>query len=220
MSIWNEEFYKAGGQSEDPLFRAPHKDLPEFIRLLKEHNAKNVLDLGCGTGRHVIALAKEGFAVYGLDVAERAVERTKQWLAKEGLSADVRIGEMYQPLPYGDNCFDGVISIKAMHHGMVADIRRLVDELERTMRPGGVLMIEVPKKDPARRAQGQHKEVEPGTIMFPEGPEKDVPHHIFEDEEELKTLFENFDVLDIHSTGKDQAGTPSAHFTMLARLRS
>ena len=216
MNIWNEEFYKEGRGSEDPIFRIPHKDLPTFVRLLKEQNAQNILDLGCGTGRHVIALSKEGFKVYGLDVAEKAVERTKQWLIDEGLDADVRTGNMYQSLPYQDDFFDGAVSIKAMHHALIADIQQLISELKRVMRRGSLLMIEVPKKDPKRYPVD--KEVEPGTIVFNEGPEKDVPHHIFESRDELKNLFAGFEILDIHETGGDQMGTPSLHFTMLARL--
>ena len=186
-SPWNAKFYKEGKGSENPIFRVPHKDLSIFVRLLKEQDGHCVLDLGCGTGRHTVALAREGFVLCGLDISEKAVRQTQQWLAEEGFSEDIRIGEMYQLLPYKDNFFDGVISIKAMHHALLADIKRLVREIERVMKPKGILMIEVPKKNPDRYP-GPHKEVEPGTLVFTKGPEEGVPHHIFCSEEELKNL--------------------------------
>lgn len=218
MNTWNKEFYKEGGQSENPIFRIPHKDLPKFTRLLKKQNAQNILDLGCGTGRDVIALAKDDFNVYGLDISKRAAKRTQQWLAEENLSANIRIGNMHQSLPYADNTFDGVISIKAMHHAIVADIKKLISGLERIMRPGGILMIEVPKKDQEQQAKGPHKEVEPGTLVFSEGTEKGVPHHTFKDKEELETLFHNFEILDIYTA--NQTGTSSPHFIMFAQLKT
>lgn len=218
MNIWNKEFYKEGGQSEDPIFRIPHQDLPKFIRLLKKQNAQNILDLGCGTGRDVIALAKDDFNIYGLDISKRATKRTQQWLSAENLSGNIRIGNMHQSLPYADNTFDGVISIKAMHHATVADIKKLIHELERTMRPGGILMIEVPKTDQKQQAKGPHKEIEPGTLVFSEGAEKGVPHHTFKDKEELETLFHNFEILDIYIMDQTKASSP--HFIMFARFKA
>ena len=218
MNTWNKEFYKESGQSKDPIFRIPHQELPKFTRLLKKQNAQNILDLGCGTGRDVIALAKDNFNVYGLDISKQAAKRTQQWLAEKNLSANIRIGNMHQSLPYANNAFDGVISIKAMHHATVADIKKLISELERTMRQGGILMVEVPKKDPEQQAKGLHKEIEPGTLVFSEGTEKGIPHHTFKDKKELETLFHNFETLDIYIA--DQTNTTSPHFVMFARLKA
>ena len=47
---------------------------------MKDNGTKNVLDLGCGTGRYTIFLAKTGFDVYACDLSEKAIEIVKKEL--------------------------------------------------------------------------------------------------------------------------------------------
>lgn len=219
MRSWGKGFYGKEGRFRDSIFRIPHRDLPKFVELLKSVDGKDVLDLGCGTGRHVIALAREGFRVFGLDIVETAIEVAKERLQEEGLEAEVRVGNFYEKLPYEDNFFDGVISTIAIHHARVFRIKRAIKEIKRVMRPGGILMIEVPANDPKRTdfKEGR-KEIEPGTFIPTKGSEKNVPHHIFSSEEELKEFFPDFEVLDIHFTGRDKV-TRGLHYTMLAKKK-
>ena len=55
---WNAVFRQNGR-----VFTDPHEDVPRIAHLLKERGACTVLDLGCGSGRHVVYLAQQGFAV-------------------------------------------------------------------------------------------------------------------------------------------------------------
>lgn len=56
-------------------------EIPDLVSLFKKENVKNILDVGCGTGMHVIALAKEGFHAVGIDrssgVIQAASKNTK-----------------------------------------------------------------------------------------------------------------------------------------------
>lgn len=218
INFWEKRFYSKDGVFRKKIFRIPHRDLSKFVKLLREIKTKRVLDLGCGAGRHVIALAKKGFQIYGLDVSPTALKETKERLKQEGLKAKLELGNIYKKLPYRDNFFDGVISIKVLHHGKILRIKKLIEEIERVMRSGGILMVEVPKEEKGYVRENS-REIEPGTYVSLKGPEKGVPHHIFASEKKLKTFFANFEVLDIHCTGKDKIQTPSPHYTMFAKLR-
>lgn len=55
--------------------------MPELVELFSEKGVSKILDLGCGSGRHVIYLSKHGFDVYGFDVAHR--DKTSKKLVKE-----------------------------------------------------------------------------------------------------------------------------------------
>lgn len=134
MKQWNEIFKKHG-----KVFTEPHEDIAKIVKLFKARHVKKILDLGSGTGRHVIYLAKNGFDVYGIDIAQYGIEITEDWLKKENLKAHLAIGSFYQPLPYKDNFFDAVISTSAIHHAKIEEIRKTIQEIERILKPKGLI---------------------------------------------------------------------------------
>ncbi|MDO8572495.1 MAG: methyltransferase domain-containing protein [bacterium] len=59
----------------------------EFIeKVLSFCDTGNALDLGAGTGRNAIFLAKKGFKVVALDLSGQSVDELTQYSAREGLS--------------------------------------------------------------------------------------------------------------------------------------
>jgi len=50
------------------------KEIPDLVGLFKKENVKNIIDVGCGTGMHAIALAKEGFHAVGIDRSSRVIQ--------------------------------------------------------------------------------------------------------------------------------------------------
>ena len=58
------------------------KEIPDLVKMFRELNVKTVIDVGCGTGVHSIALAQEGFEVLGIDRSSRMV-----YVAQEKLKA-------------------------------------------------------------------------------------------------------------------------------------
>ncbi len=215
---WQELFYKDKSKMRNKAFQIPHQDLPKFIKFLKIAKAKKVLDLGCGTGRHMIALSKAGFRVYGIDVAKNALDVARETLTKAKIKGEFKKANIYKNLPYRNNFFDAVISTKTLHHAKVTEIKRLIKEIERIMRPGGILMVEVPKKSNHWLYRGKYKEIEPGTLVAEGGPEKGVPHHLFKNKEEIELFFKNFEALNIHIRKVDKIRTFNPHYTMLSRL--
>ncbi len=52
-----------------------------------------ILDIGCGTGRHDIELAKRGYQVTGADLSEGMLARAREKAAEAGVSIDFRMGD-------------------------------------------------------------------------------------------------------------------------------
>ena len=75
MEQWDKIF-----QTKGKVFTKPQKDIPRLVKLFKELKVKNILDLGCGSGRHLVYLAKHGFNVYGFDVSEHGIRIAKDWI--------------------------------------------------------------------------------------------------------------------------------------------
>lgn len=72
----------------------------------------SILDLGCGTGGHVLPLAQRGFQVTGIDLAEEMIGQAKQRALEGGIHADFFRGDL-RSLDLGKK-FDAVISMFAV----------------------------------------------------------------------------------------------------------
>ena len=75
MGDW-ESIFKTKGK----FFHKPHEDMRKLAQLMKQNKVKTVLDLGCGSGRHIVFLAKQGFEVYGMDSSKSGLKQTREWL--------------------------------------------------------------------------------------------------------------------------------------------
>jgi SAM-dependent methyltransferase len=144
-------------------------------------------------------LAANGFSLFGLDDSPKGIELARGSLSREGLTAELQIGNMTERLPYDDAFFDAVISIQVIHHADIATIRRIVREIARVLRDGAFVFISVPRQ---RNQAIQFREIEPNTFVPLDGTEKGLPHHYFTPEE-LRELFADFDVTDIHLDSTD-----------------
>jgi tellurite methyltransferase len=192
---WNEIFKQQGR-----VFTEPHEDIPRIAQLLKDRGASTVLDLGSGTGRHVVYLARNGFLVFGLDHSPEGIKVTREWLTEEGLAADLQLHSMTQNLPYADGFFDAVISVQVIHHADMATIRKIVQEISRVLKRGGFLFVTVPQLEndrPYFTWAKTFEQVEPNTFIPLDGPERGLLHHYFTPEE-LGEVFGGFDITDIH----------------------
>ena len=188
-NAWNKIFAQQGR-----VFTEPHEDMPGIVQMLKDRAASTVLDLGSGTGRHVVYLAKNGFSVCGLDHSPEGMKATGRWLADEGLTAELKLQSITERFPYEDAFFDAVVSVQVIHHATMATIRGVVEEVSRVLKRGGFLFVTVPKL----RNQGEtFEQLEPNTYIPLDGPERGLPHHYFTPEE-LREAFGGYDIEDIH----------------------
>ena len=115
--------------------------LEPFLPLLENHDARAVLDLGCGTGYDALALARRGYQVEGIDYAQVAIDEAIRLAQAEALVIDFRQGDIGLPLPYADGAFDAVISNLVLHSFDDAALRRIVGEVDRCLRPGGLFLF-------------------------------------------------------------------------------
>lgn len=113
---------------------------------------QRAIDVGCGLGRHAGYLYSQGLDVVALDHDEGALAATRAHLREiEAMfgaavgTATVTRGDAYQ-LPYADATFDLVVASEVLEH--LPDDRRAMEELLRICRPGGQLVVSVPRFGP------------------------------------------------------------------------
>ena len=209
MKQWNEIFKEKG-----KVFTEVQEDMPKVLKILKRNNVQKILDLGCGSGRHLVYLVKNGFDVYGFDIAEKGLEIAKQWLKENNLSADFKAGSLYERLPYQDNFFEAIISTQAINHGLIEDIRMAIKEIERVLKSGGLIFITVRKRHIRNWESGKviehygkqsvdYKVIAPRTYVPTEGGEKDLPHFLF-NKEVIRKEFKHFTIKDIWTSSNKE----------------
>lgn len=103
---------------------------------------RSLLDVACGTGivTRRLAAARDGLRVTGADLAPAMARRAAARLPGAVVLADGR------RLPFRDGRFDAVSSVWLLHLAQTAeDVRTVVGECARVLRPGGVYVTTVDK---------------------------------------------------------------------------
>jgi len=111
MKQWYEKLFEnyARKYDEEPYTHGTSGEC-DFIETEIDHNKQTrILDIGCGTGRHAIELAKRGYSVTGIDLSEAQLKRARE----KAEEANVRIDFQRQDardLPFQDE-FDLAIML-------------------------------------------------------------------------------------------------------------
>ncbi|MEW6674116.1 MAG: class I SAM-dependent methyltransferase [Thermodesulfobacteriota bacterium] len=112
------------------------------------------LDIGCGSGRHTAAIARyNGVQVIGADInVADVIEAKKRLLFQERLEGKHgRWGLLaagIHRLPFTDNFFDLIVCSEILEH--IPDHRKAVAEAVRVLKPGGHMVVSVPRFFPER----------------------------------------------------------------------
>jgi cyclopropane fatty-acyl-phospholipid synthase-like methyltransferase len=108
-----------------------------FVRLAEEGKlAGETLDIGCGTGEHVLLAAQHGASALGVDIAVLAIERAWAKAAERGIEATFEVADVLHLDRLG-RTFD-VVTDSGVFHVFDDDERpRLVSSLRAVLRPGG-----------------------------------------------------------------------------------
>src|SRR3972149_11368375 len=89
--------------------RPPEPAVLDLMARLKAGGRRRVPDLGCGLGRHLVALTAEGFDASGSDISPAALEECQRRLRQAGLSVPVDLADMAE-VPASDASLDAVIA--------------------------------------------------------------------------------------------------------------
>ena len=119
-------------------------DIYVFDQILRGNISKDmvVLDAGCGYGRNLVHLLREGCQVFALDADENSIEHIRMLSGSFGneLPAEnLQVG-FIERMPFSDACADVVICNSVLHFARNEDhFRAMVAELWRVLKPGGML---------------------------------------------------------------------------------
>ena len=101
------------------------------------------LDLGCGAGMLLAAMAMEGKNALGIDVSMTWLVVAKRLIEEHG-GEPILAAAMAEHLPLNDGSVSGVVSLDVIEH--VRDPDRYLAEINRAVRPGGNFAISTPNR--------------------------------------------------------------------------
>ena len=137
-------FFDAIARLYDRVY-APGRDETDrrLARVLRElAPASRILDLGVGTGRELPALLDAGHSPVGMDASTKMLAAC----ARRSRPVPLMRGDLWAKLPWDDCSFDAVLALHGtLSHPPSEEARAAFPrEVARVLRPGGVLVAEVP----------------------------------------------------------------------------
>lgn len=141
------EYEKWVSTRTPPLFGAhPDAKLLDLARSLGAPADVPILDVGAGTGRNTIPLAKEGFPTDAVELAPSLAAILRDDLAKQGLT-DVRVFEaniLDSELELPSKRYRLVVLAEVVSHFRSAsELRQLFEAASKVLAPGGLLLFSV-----------------------------------------------------------------------------
>jgi SAM-dependent methyltransferase len=102
-----------------------------------------ILEVGCGTGGLMVAAARAGRAITGVDIAARWLVVARRRLSDHGLSAPL-LAASAERLPWPDGSFDVIAADSVLEH--LDAPGPALREWARVLRPGGRLVVWSPNR--------------------------------------------------------------------------
>lgn len=186
--MWNEFWSK---DEEREWWEQPANEVLELIESLSAEKMPDVLDLGCGPGRHAIALAKSGFNVTATDSSEEAINHLNKWADSLSLSIKSVLCDFLDD-QLRNMKFHFVLSYNVIYHGYRKTFEKAIQLIHSILREEGLFFFTCPSREDGKYGFGEEiathtfsseKSMTPGDI------------HYFADESDLKELLSDFKIL-------------------------
>lgn len=110
------------------------------LKIVKESHSKNLLDVGCGTGKVLSELKKYNSKIKlsGIDLSENMLSIAKKNLDDK---VELKVGDS-ENLPWNDNTFDTILCTDSFHH--YPNPEKVIKEMKRVLKKEGKVIIADP----------------------------------------------------------------------------
>jgi ubiquinone/menaquinone biosynthesis C-methylase UbiE len=156
---WRLDEFFATGQAE---IQSTFEHIASLGIKVPRHTA---LDFGCGIGRLTHALADRFDQTYGIDIAPSMIEQARRY-NQHGDRCKYLLNETDHLGLFDDASFDFICSLITLQHMEPVYAKRYIGEFLRLLRPGGVLVFQLPSKRIGHRHRTLLKAAFPGVVRL------------------------------------------------------
>ena len=131
-----------------------------------DNDVSEILELGAGQGRDTLFLASDGAAVTALDYTDTAFTTIGAKAVEQGATVSCVTHDVREALPFPDETFDACYSHMLFCMALTtAELERLISEVRRVLRPGGLVTYTARTTDDAHFGAG----IDRGDDMYENG---------------------------------------------------
>ena len=138
----------------------PSYPVKKALKIFKENNLTNVVELGAGLGRDSIYLGKNSINLTALDYSENGLKILDQKIKNENLSSSISTlkFDIRDNLPFENNSIDACYSHMLYCMAFTFDeLIKLNNEIKRVLKPGGVNIYTARNTDDGDYKKGIHR---------------------------------------------------------------
>lgn len=148
-NIWNKEYKNPKLMTGNDK---PQADVLRFLKFLKKERSynvegRNILDLGCGTGRNSNYLGELGNNVVGIEISSIALDLAIKNAKNKNIKVDYRLGNIGEPYHLEDNCIDIILDITSSNSLNEKEREIYLKEMNRTLKDDGYIFVRALAKD-------------------------------------------------------------------------
>jgi ubiquinone/menaquinone biosynthesis C-methylase UbiE len=195
----------------------PAGEIYPILNRWKTKKYENILDLGCGIGRHSVLFAQNEFKVSATDLGKEGLEKLEEMAGKLKLTIEINHADMVS-LPYKDSEFDCILAFHSIYHQDDEGIRKVISEIKRVLKPGGEAFVTFNSKNGTSFNSADVKRISGNTIVKTHGHEEGIPHY-YANKEEVEELLKDFEIIEFSHKEEYYPDYIGAHFFVLLNKR-
>lgn len=131
----------------ESLSVVPDDDISRFARAMQ---GPDMLDVGCGPARYAAEFVKYGLAYTGIDLSPKQLAIAR----KRHPDVSFKLRSYRNVFGFADASFDGIWSCCVLNHEPKHNMKSVLRELQRVLRPGGLLYVVMPFPGESREYVG------------------------------------------------------------------
>ncbi len=168
---WKEFFrYEADQYDDEPFTQATREEIEFLIEQFQLPDGASILDMGCGTGRHSVPLAKRGFAVTGVDLSQHMLEKARARAAAEKADVEFIQGDAttYRSEPVFDAAIglcEGAIGLLGQGDDPIERDLMVLRNIFAALKPNGQLIVNALNVFRVARKVGHDQEADTFDVM-------------------------------------------------------
>jgi ubiquinone/menaquinone biosynthesis C-methylase UbiE len=147
--VMSNEGTRGGGWDPEAFLQTGRDHMGELLEELRGRGIDippgPVLDFGCGAGRLSLALAEHFDDVHGVDVSPGMLDKARELAADHPRQPTFHHNTTGELSLFPDDTFALAVTFMVLQHMPERDSLGYVREIARTLRPGGIAVVQVPE---------------------------------------------------------------------------